>query len=85
MTINHSKLAKKFSELWWIVRNSPMLAIRYKYIGAERTIYAKNEQFNITGSFKDRMALYILQNETVNNAVGVTTFSDSIKKYLRLI
>ena len=51
----------KFSELWWVVGNSPMLAIRYRYKGVERIIYAKSEQFNLTGSIKDRMALYILQ------------------------
>ena len=61
MTLNHSKLTKKFTELWMIVGNSPMLAVRYKYNGIERTIYAKIEQFNITGSIKDRIALYILQ------------------------
>jgi cysteine synthase A len=51
----------KFSELWRIVGNSPMLAIHYRYRGEERTLYAKSEHFNITGSIKDRMALYILQ------------------------
>ena len=54
-------LSLKFSELWRIVGNSPMLAINYRYKGEYRTIYAKIEQFNITGSIKDRMALYILQ------------------------
>lgn len=54
-------LSVKFSELWRIVGNSPMLAIHYRYKGEDRIIYAKSEQFNITGSIKDRMALYILQ------------------------
>ncbi|HWS01077.1 MAG TPA: cysteine synthase family protein [Prolixibacteraceae bacterium] len=53
--------AEKFHELWMIVGNSPLLSIRYSYKGEVRTIYAKSEQFNITGSIKDRMALYILQ------------------------
>lgn len=51
----------KFDELWRIVGNSPMLAIHYRYKDEERTVYAKSEHFNITGSIKDRMALYILQ------------------------
>jgi len=58
---SYPRLAEKFNELWRIVGNSPMLAIQYRYRGEERTIYAKSEQFNITGSIKDRMALYILQ------------------------
>lgn len=58
---SYPNLADKFNELWRIVGNSPMFAIRYRYKGEERTIYAKSEQFNITGSIKDRMALYILQ------------------------
>ncbi|MBA4408742.1 MAG: cysteine synthase [Odoribacter sp.] len=61
MTERYPEIIKKIAELWRIVGNSPMLAIRYKYFGEERTIYAKSEQFNITGSIKDRMALYILQ------------------------
>lgn len=56
-----SGINSKIAELWRIVGNSPMLAIRYKYKGEVRTIFAKSEQFNITGSIKDRMALYILQ------------------------
>ena len=54
-------ISERFAEHWRIVGNSPMLAIRYRYKGETRTIYAKSEQFNITGSIKDRMALYILQ------------------------
>ena len=54
-------LSAKINELWRIVGNSPMLAIHYRYKGEKRVIYAKSEQFNITGSIKDRMALYILQ------------------------
>jgi len=58
---SYPRLAEKFNELWRLVGNSPMLAIHYRFKGEERTIYAKSEQFNITGSIKDRMALYILQ------------------------
>ena len=61
MAIKYPEIENKFSELWGIVGNSPMLVIRYTYKGQARTIYAKSEQFNITGSIKDRMALYILQ------------------------
>jgi cysteine synthase A len=60
--ISDRELSDKIMELWRIVGNSPMVVIRLKYKGEIRRIYAKIEQFNITGSIKDRMALYILQN-----------------------
>jgi cysteine synthase len=65
----YPELAVKFTELWRIVGNSPMLAIHYKYRGESRTIYAKIEQFNITGSIKDRMALYILHHAYCNGSI----------------
>ncbi len=60
--IKDQELSDKIMELWRIVGNSPMVSIRFKYKGEIRRIFAKIEQFNITGSIKDRMALYILQN-----------------------
>ncbi len=44
-----------------LVGNTPLLAIQVAYRGRERTLYAKAEQLNMTGSIKDRMALHILQ------------------------
>lgn len=44
-----------------VVGNTPMFRIRLKYKGKEFPVYAKAEQFNFTGSIKDRMALYILR------------------------
>ena len=38
-----------------------MLEILYQYNGRLQTIYVKCEHYNLTGSIKDRMALYILQ------------------------
>jgi cysteine synthase A len=38
-----------------------MLAINYRWRGRERTIFAKSEQLNLTGSIKDRMALHIIE------------------------
>src|ERR1035437_6657439 len=69
LTIKYPALADKFSELWGMVGNSPMLVIRYSYKNQVRTIYAKSEQFNITGSIKDRMALYILQKAYENGQI----------------
>jgi cysteine synthase len=60
-SISDPALSSKFRELWRIVGNSPLLVISFRYKGEKRIIYAKSEQFNITGSIKDRMALYVLQ------------------------
>ena len=54
-------ISRKLEQLWTMVGNTPMLAIRYRYQGNIRTVYAKCEHYNLTGSIKDRMALYILQ------------------------
>ena len=44
-----------------LVGNTPLLAIRFSFRGCERTIYAKAEHLNLTGSIKDRMALHMLR------------------------
>ncbi len=44
-----------------LVGNTPLLAIHFRYRGSTRVIYAKCEQFNMTGSIKDRMVLHILK------------------------
>jgi cysteine synthase A len=51
----------RFKDLWRLIGNSPLLVINFLYKGEKRTIYAKSEHYNITGSIKDRMALYILE------------------------
>jgi cysteine synthase A len=51
----------KFRHLWKLVGNTPMLELQYNYKGREHSIYVKCEHYNLTGSIKDRMALYILQ------------------------
>jgi cysteine synthase A len=40
---------------------TPLLAIRCDFRGHSRTVYAKSEQLNFTGSIKDRMALHVLR------------------------
>jgi cysteine synthase A len=44
-----------------LVGNTPLLAIDFTWRGEPRVIYAKHESLNLTGSIKDRMALYILE------------------------
>lgn len=51
----------KFTHLWKLIGNTPMLELQYTYHGQSQSIYVKCEHYNLTGSIKDRMALYILQ------------------------
>lgn len=48
-------------ELKHMVGNTPLLAIRCRFRGKERVVYAKAEHINMTGSIKDRMAFHILK------------------------
>ncbi len=59
MTRNDSQ--RRIRELSSLIGNTPLLAIRFAFLGQERTIYAKAENLNMTGSIKDRMALHIMK------------------------
>ncbi len=45
-----------------LIGNTPLLALALRFHGRPLTIYAKSEQMNLTGSIKDRMALYTLEH-----------------------
>lgn len=51
-------LMKGFSSL---IGNTPLIAVDFMFNGKKRTIYAKAENLNMTGSIKDRMAFHILE------------------------
>lgn len=44
-----------------LIGNTPLLAIDFMLKGNRRTLYAKAENLNMTGSIKDRMAFHILE------------------------
>ena len=44
-----------------LIGKTPPLAIHFHYKGERRTIFAKAEHLNLTGSIKDRMALHIVR------------------------
>jgi cysteine synthase len=56
-----AKTPTRCRQLKHMIGNTPLLAIRFMFRGEERTIYAKAENLNLTGSIKDRMALHILK------------------------
>jgi cysteine synthase A len=58
------RIAHAEDRLWTLRRlvgNTPLLVIACRVRGRLRTVYAKCEQFNFTGSIKDRMALHIME------------------------
>ena len=55
------ELNQKLSALSRLIGNTPLLGIHFEFRGRHRVVYAKCEQFNLTGSIKDRMALHILR------------------------
>jgi cysteine synthase A len=54
------ELNNKFNNLWHMIGNTSMLELQYKFRGQPDKIYVKCEHYNLTGSVKDRMALYIM-------------------------
>jgi cysteine synthase A len=53
--------ADRFRPMRKLIGNTPLLSLSFKVGGQPRTIYAKYEPLNLTGSIKDRMALHILE------------------------
>jgi cysteine synthase A len=62
-------LEDKFNHLWHLVGNTPMLELQYIYKGKAGNIYVKCENYNLTGSVKDRMALYIMYQSYKNGTI----------------
>ncbi len=52
---------RRIRELSALIGNTPLLAIDFTFQGRQRTIHAKAENLNMTGSIKDRMALHIME------------------------
>lgn len=54
------ELLARIGDLENLVGNTPLLAVDLEFDGAPRRLYAKAENFNLTGSIKDRMALHVI-------------------------
>lgn len=52
-----------------LIGNTPLIKIRYKYDNKIRNVYTKLEYYNLTGSIKDRMAYYIINEAYKNNLI----------------
>ena len=53
-----------------LIGNTPLLAIDLSYQGEPRVLYAKSETLNMTGSVKDRMAVYSLEQAYKEGALN---------------
>jgi cysteine synthase A len=67
--------ARRCRSLRHVIGNTPIMALRCRMHGEERTVYAKYEVRNLTGSIKDRMALRILERA---HAAGEISAGDRI-------
>lgn len=65
----NEKQLEKIDAIAPLISQTPLFAIRYRYNGSERTIYAKAEYFNFTGSVKDRVAYHILKRAYERNRI----------------
>ena len=63
-------LTRHFHSLRRLIGNTPLLSLALRVDGQPRTIYAKYEPLNLTGSIKDRMALHILQRAYQSGAIA---------------
>ncbi|MGA3011013.1 MAG: PLP-dependent cysteine synthase family protein [Terracidiphilus sp.] len=62
----------KLAHLARLIGNTHMLAIDFRFRGQDRVLYAKCEQWNLTGSIKDRMAFHILKTAYLEGAIQPT-------------
>lgn len=64
-----SDYQRRVRELSPLIGNTPLLAIEFLFRGEKRILYAKAENLNMTGSIKDRMAFFILQQGYARGAL----------------
>ena len=65
----NENITKKFIELERLIGKTPLLAIDCLYKGEKRTVYAKYEAMQLSGSIKDRVAFYIMREAYKKGAV----------------
>ena len=62
-------VAARLEALTHVIGNTPLLAVDFTFRGRPRTLYAKCEQMNLTGSIKDRMVLEVLRDGYTTGAL----------------
>jgi cysteine synthase A len=66
---DESAAARRLAGIAYLIGNTPMIAVDCEVDGQPRTVYAKLESMNWTGSVKDRMALHILRRASETGAL----------------
>ena len=66
------RVQPRLAHLARLIGNTHLLAIEFLFRGSQRTLYAKCEQGNLTGSIKDRMAFHILKTAYLEGAIKPT-------------
>ena len=64
----------------FLIGNTPMIKINYKYKGNYNSIWAKLEYYNLTGSIKDRVAFYMINNARKKGALKENIFGSKSGK-----
>ena len=62
-------MMKKIEKIAGLIGHTPLLKIDYSFAGRRRSVFAKAESFNLTGSIKDRMAVHILREAYATGAI----------------
>lgn len=62
-------IATRLEALTHVVGNTPLLAVDFTFRGRPRTLFAKYEGMNLTGSIKDRMVLEVLRDGYTSGAL----------------
>ncbi len=66
----NQEIKQRFDAIRPLSGNTPLLEISYSFCGKVRRLFAKAEYFNLTGSIKDRVALYILEKAYTTGAIS---------------
>jgi cysteine synthase A len=67
-----NQVQPKLAHLARLIGNTHLVGIEFLYAGCPRVIYAKCEQWNLTGSIKDRMAFHILKTAYLDGLIQPT-------------
>jgi threonine synthase len=63
------RVQPRLASLAKLIGNTHLVAIEFLFRGKRRVLYAKCEQWNLTGSIKDRMAFHILKTAYLQGAI----------------
>jgi cysteine synthase A len=61
---------RRLAGLRHLIGNTPLLAVECRFRGRQRIVHAKAEHLNMSGSIKDRMALYVLRRAAASGALA---------------